>query len=376
MTFPDSDFYRADPITGCYNFLSFVEALNRLSNVRERKPFSILYLDVNFMGELNEIKGFAYGDSILRWLGIVLRESCGSDAYRISEDDFAVILSDGDSTRREELLKHTFVRLNKEGEQMGIPTPPAAMALIHFEAGYDISINDIFFHLGETVRTVKMEKDRSISIFQARDLLKSKVKTNELDPASLYRSWEVLNFIANRFIDQVLYLGQELDAAQMTSYQDAISGLPNLRAALRKLDQAIHASIVSHQLFSVLLIDGDDFHRYNNVNYATGDDVIHKTGQILSDVLRPEDFVARWRTGDEFIIILPNTSAQSARIAAERFRLAVKETSKTWVSPSSISIGIATYPANGEDAAALMDAAEGAIKRAKTEGKDRVVLAS
>lgn len=376
LTFPDSDIYRADPITGCYNFLSFVEALDRLSKVRERNSFSLLYLDVNIMGKLNELKGFTYRDSILRWLGIVLRDCCDSDAYRISEDDFAVILTQGDSARREDLLRHILVRLNKEGQQMGLPTPPAAIALIHFDAGYDISINDIFFHLGETVRTVKKEKHRSISIFQARDLMKSKVKTDELDSASLHRSWEVLSFIANRFIDQVLYLGQELDAAQMTSYQDTISGLPNLRAALRKLDQVIHASVASHQIFSVIFIDGDDFHKYNNINYAAGDDVIHKTGQILLSVLRPEDFLARWRTGDEFIIILPNTSAQSARIAAERFRLVIKESSKSWVFPSSISIGIVTFPTNGEDAVTLMEAAESALKRAKAEGKDRVILAS
>ncbi len=375
MAFPDTEFYRSDPITGCFNYLSFVENLDRLLMEEPRKPFSILYLDVNFMESLNEIKGFAYGDSILRWLGIVLTEACNCPAYRISGDDFAVILTEGEPAEREELLSQIFARLNAEGEQIGIPTPPASIALIHFDAGDDISINDILFHLGETVRIVKKEKNRAISVFQARDLLKSSATPEEQDPERLRRSWEILNFIANRFIDQVRYMGQELDAAQLTSYQDTISDLPNLRAALRKLDRAVHEAAVTDRPFSILLTDGDNFRQYNNINFLTGDEIIHKTGLALSENLRPGDFLARWRTGDEFIIILPSTTVEGARIAAERFRKSISTASAEWVLPSSISIGIAAYPLHGGTARVLVEAAEAALKRAKAEGKDRVVLA-
>ena len=73
-----TEFYRLDPLTGSNNFLSFVETLNRLA-AREQKPhLSILYSDLNYFYKLNETRGHSYGDSILRWLEIVLREECNA----------------------------------------------------------------------------------------------------------------------------------------------------------------------------------------------------------------------------------------------------------------------------------------------------------
>lgn len=375
MTMPTAEFYRLDPMTGCNNFLGFVEALDQVSSAEKRKPFSMLYLDVNFMGTLNDTKGLTYGDSILRWIGIVLQEESDSPAYRIGGDDFAAILVNGKQSAHEELLNRLFARLNQEGEQLGIPPPPATIALIHFDTHHDLSINDAMFHLGETIRDVKLNNERTISVFRAHDLIKSTAKADEQSPETIRKSWEILRSIARQSIDRVRFMGRVLDTAQRTSFQDAISGLPNLRAALLKMDKAIQDTAVTKLPFSILLTDGDDFRRYNNISYAAGDEVIQHTGTVLSENLRPGDFVARWRTGDEFIVILPNTSGYGARTVGERFRAAIREASKTWILPSSISIGIATYPQHGNNMNGLVDVAESALKRAKAEGKDRVILA-
>jgi FOG: GGDEF domain len=370
-----TEFYRLDPLTGCNNFLSFVESLDCISSTEAKPPFSILYTDLNYLQVLNEKRGQAYGDSVIRWLAIVLREESKSPTYRVGGDDFAVILTDGVHTDYEESLNRIFARLNREGEQLGMPVPPVTIALIHFDSDHDFSINDAMFHLGETIRDVKLNQDRSISIFQARDLIKSAAKYDQQSPDTIRHSWEVLLSIANRSIDQFLAMGQALDNAQKNSFLDSISGLPNIRAAMLKMEKAIGDSVLSGQPFSILLIDGDHFRHYNDISYATGDDVIRKKGVVFSENLRPGDFVARWRTGDEFLVILPNTSSQRATIVAERFRKAVKDESKTWVLPSSVSIGIATYPKHGENVNALVDAAELATRRAKAEGRDRLILA-
>ena len=149
------EFYRLDPLTGCNNFLSFVESLSLISAQDEKMPFSILYTDLNFFYSVNNQKGHSYGDSVLRWLEIVLREESNSPTYRIGGDDFAAILTNGTHTEREESLQRLFSRLNKEGKQMEIPTPPATIALIHFNAGHTFSINDVMFHLWETIYDVK-----------------------------------------------------------------------------------------------------------------------------------------------------------------------------------------------------------------------------
>lgn len=375
MTLPFTEFYRLDPLTGCNNFLSFVETLDHLSATDGKRPFSILYTDLNYLGMLNETKGHPYGDSVIRWLGIVLREECNSPTFRLGGDDFAVILTAGIYTENEELLNRIYARLNREGEQLGIPAPPATIALIHFGTNHEFSINDVMFHLWETIREVKRNKDRMIKVFWAQNLIKSTTGPDEQSHDALDHSWEVLRYIANNAIGGIVKMGQALDAAQKNSFLDSISGLPNLRAALYKMEKELSDAAASRQPFSILLIDGDNFRRYNDVSYATGDEVIQHTGTVLSENLRPGDFVARWRTGDEFIVILPNTSAEGARTVGERFRTAIKEASKTWVFPSSISVGIATYPRHGKIATALLDMAEAATKRAKEEGKDRVIVA-
>ena len=375
MATPSTEFYRLDPLTGCHNFLSFVETLNEIASQEVRQSFSILYADMNYMGRLNETKGHSFGDSVLRWLGIVLQEESHSATYRMGWDDFAVILTDGMQTEHEELLNQLFKRLNKEGEQMEIPTPPATIALIHFDDKNTFSINDVMFHLWETIYDVKRNIDRTINIYWARNLIKSTQKVDGQNIQTLHYSWEVLSYIANHAIGGIVGMGHALDTAQKNSFHDSISGLPNLRAALLKMEKAITDASTTHQPFSILLIDGDDFRHYNTISYATGDEVIRKKGVVLSENLRPGDFVARWRTGDEFIVILPNTPSEGARIVGERFRAAVKEASKEWALPSSITVGVATFPKHGLTVDQLVDKAESVLKKGKNEGKDRVVLA-
>jgi diguanylate cyclase (GGDEF)-like protein len=141
------------------------------------------------------------------------------------------------------------------------------------------------------------------------------------------------------------------------------------------LEKAIENSAANHKPFSVLLIDGDNIRIYNSINYAAGDQMIRDMSVVYKNNLRPNDFVARWRAGDEFIVILPDTSIEGAKIIGERFRLAVKEASQTWKFPVTISIGIASYPIHGDNVNTLVDKAESATKHAKDQGKDRVVLA-
>lgn len=371
MTMPAAEFYRVDPLTGCNNFLSFVETLDHLSSLEDKRQFSILYTDMNHLESLNKTKGHAHGDSAIRWLGIVLQEECNSPTYRTGGDDFAVILTDGIQADYEELLNRIFARSTREGMQLGIPSPPARIALIHYDAADNFSINDVLFHLWAAIRDVKKNKDGTINIFRARDLIKSTAKADDQNQDNINHSWEVLRSIANQAISRVLSMGRMLDIAQKNSYLDSISGLPNIRAAMTKLEK----EIASNQPFAILLMDGDELTRYNNISYAVGDDMIQKISATLSEKLRPGDFIARWRSGDEFIAVLPNTTSEGAKTVGERFCSAVREASHAWRFPTSISIGIATYPKHGDNVNILVDAAEKALKKGKDTGKDKVVLA-
>ena len=374
MTLPAVEFYRLDPLTGSNNFLSFVETLNRLSARDEKSQFSILYTDLNYFYTVNESRGQAFGDTIIRWLEIVLREECNAPTYRIGGDDFAVVLANGLHAENEELVNRLYRRLNREGKQLDIPTPPATVALIHFDGENDFSINDVMFHLWETIFDIKENLGRTKNIYQAQNLIKSSAEAHGPNHNQEY-AWKKLQYIANNAIGRIVGMGMALDDAQKNSYIDSISGLPNMRAALYKIEKAIQDAATSGSTFSILLMDGDNLRKFNSISYAAGDEAIKNMGSVLSEHLRPGDFVARWRTGDEFIVILPNTSIQGAKVVGERFCTAIREASRNWLFPTSISIGIAAHPQHGKHVNALVEAAEAANKQAKDEGKDRVAMA-
>jgi diguanylate cyclase (GGDEF)-like protein len=148
-----------------------------------------------------------------------------------------------------------------------------------------------------------------------------------------------------------------------------------MKATLLNLEQTLQNSISNHQPFSLLLIDGDNIRAYININYAVGDEMIREMSAVFINNLRPNDFATRWRSGDEFVVILPYTPIEGAKIIGERFRLAVKEASMSWLIPTTISIGVASYPIHGDNTDSLIDKAESANKRAKEQGKDQIVLA-
>ena len=129
-----------------------------------------------------------------------------------------------------------------------------------------------------------------------------------------------------------------------------------------------------HEPFSLLLIDGDDLSKYNKISYLEGDQMIAKLGRLLRDAIRPEDFLARWRTGDEFVILLENTPLEGAVHLGNRLLEAVSRGSRDWIYPITISIGVAGYPDHGKSLEKLVHQAEFGLSKAKDQGKNQVCI--
>jgi diguanylate cyclase (GGDEF)-like protein len=146
-------------------------------------------------------------------------------------------------------------------------------------------------------------------------------------------------------------------------------------AIQRKLELALGEALLDNKPLSLCLIDGDSLKRYNSHGYEAGDDVIRKLNIALGTVLRPSDFLGRWRMGDEFIVILPATNVDQAALVGERLRNAVEQASQGWLFPTTISVGIAYFPKHGYTADQLIEAAEKALARAKLAGKNQVMVA-
>lgn len=382
-----SELLRMDPLTGCKNYLGFLETLvlnsipdvptgerarggaGKMYRINATNFSAIIFIDMNDLGILNKTKGRAYGDSALRWMGILLQEESNCEVYRLGGDEFAVLLNIGTREGHLELVQRILKRMELEARLLGFPDTAADIALIFFDQK-PTGLDTILMQMGEAMVAVKNNQNFGFMLFNPTDF-KIHLQSSETWSDVSYS----VRWLSVKNIYQVLEMGRILDEIQQEAYTDTISGLPNLKSALLNMEKAVQNSMVSHKAFSVLMIDGDNIRVYNSINYAAGDEMIRDMSFVFKDNLRPNDFVARWRAGDEFIVILPDTAIEGAKIIGERLRLAVKEASRSWRFLVTISIGIASYPTHGDTINTLIEKAECANKRAKEQGKNQVVLA-
>jgi diguanylate cyclase (GGDEF)-like protein len=163
------------------------------------------------------------------------------------------------------------------------------------------------------------------------------------------------------------------------STSDALTGLYNRRFLNQRLEEELSRSDRQNLKFSIMLLDLDHFKNYNDLcGHLVGDKALKKVALLLRRSARDMDIVSRFG-GEEFCIVLPESTAEAARLVAERMRIAVEKEPfvKEEELPSgrlSISIGIASYPEDGKDQESLLNAADLAMYQAKTNGRNRVQL--
>jgi diguanylate cyclase (GGDEF)-like protein len=121
--------------------------------------------------------------------------------------------------------------------------------------------------------------------------------------------------------------------------------------------------------FSILMFDIDNFKVINDsLGHVTGDMCLKTLALIASSNIREVDHLGRYG-GDEFIIVLPTLEAKEAKFVAERFRKKINETSNPRF---TVSIGIATYPSDGQTVKDLISAADKGLYKAKSKGKNAI----
>jgi diguanylate cyclase (GGDEF)-like protein len=154
------------------------------------------------------------------------------------------------------------------------------------------------------------------------------------------------------------------------SNSDSLTGLWNHGYFQYLLGEEIKKASLAKSKFTLLMIDIDDFKVFNDTyGHQAGDSMLREISGKFRDVSRKIDIIARYG-GEEFGIILPTTKKEEALVLAERIRKAVE------ISPSlkniTISIGVASFPEDGDTKEALIAKADKALYEAKRSGKNKI----
>jgi len=167
--------------------------------------------------------------------------------------------------------------------------------------------------------------------------------------------------------------------ARQMAVTDALTGLHNRRYLEKVLPQELERARRYGLSLSLLLIDADNFKKFNDTyGHLMGDRILGTIGRAVRKVLRSVDFAFRYG-GEEFVVILPETSAESASMVAERIRQRVIDDSKVVLcndvaEPVTVSIGVACFPRDAQDSESLVALADSLLYQAKGTGKNRILL--
>lgn len=160
------------------------------------------------------------------------------------------------------------------------------------------------------------------------------------------------------------------------SIRDPLTGLYNRRYLEESLNRELARSARRALPLSVLMLDVDHFKRFNDSHGHTGGDaLLSAVGHLLATTLRSEDIACRYG-GEEFTLILPEAGRDDAPQRGEQIRDAIARLSVSngnlMLPPITASIGIATYPGDGDSGTDLLRKADAALYRAKRNGRNRV----
>jgi len=193
-------------------------------------------------------------------------------------------------------------------------------------------------------------------------------RPNAFDPAEVGPLQSVADICAGA-IQNAHYF----EHVRQLAYKDGLTGVFNRRYfELRILEEIARAQRCGGEV-SVLMIDVDGFKKLNDeFGHLLGDEVLREVSTLFQRHLRKSDVLCRFG-GDEFAVLLPDSGARQAAAVAEKLRNAIGTTEFRGVArPVTISVGLASSPANGHDRDELIKAADNALYAAKQAGRNRV----
>ena len=168
------------------------------------------------------------------------------------------------------------------------------------------------------------------------------------------------------------------EQALARAQRDSLTGLANHGHFWSSLDLEIHRASRYGREFSLVMIDVDHFKQFNDrFGHVAGDEALLGVARLITERCRATDVAARYG-GEEFAVLLPETGLDGATSFAETLRRTVESQGFSAQEQRSvtISLGVATYPGDGETSSDLVKAADALLYRAKAEGRNQIRASS
>lgn len=191
---------------------------------------------------------------------------------------------------------------------------------------------------------------------------------------AVYDDWDNLEHYVGVFAD-ITHLKESEQELAYLAHHDVLTGLPNRLMIQSQLEQSLGSAQREGKKLALLLLDLDRFKDVNDsFGHASGDELLQQVADVLRDRLRQADVISRMG-GDEFAILLGDIKfEEDAGIVADDI---IRHLSRRWHLSNGcevavgVSVGISLYPTHSLDASSLLQHADAALYRAKSEGRGR-----
>jgi diguanylate cyclase (GGDEF)-like protein len=170
------------------------------------------------------------------------------------------------------------------------------------------------------------------------------------------------------------------EALRQQSISDPLTGLYNRRYLQEFLEQELLLAQHKQSCLGIIIADVDHFKQFNDTfGHEVGDVILRELGVFLKQQIRRSDIACRYG-GEEFLLILPETSLELCSQRAEQICQQIYNLDLHYqnqpIGSITVSIGVAVFPTHGSSVEAVIQAADVALYRAKQSGRNRVAIAT